>query len=70
MNFGGSALVRKAFSTFHFPLTSKMVKEDGLRASRRSFTKEELAHILREAGLVDYRIEWRWAFRYLTSVVV
>lgn len=49
---------------------SKMVKEDGLRAIRRSFTKGELNHIFDQAGLSDYRIEWRWAFRYLVEVAV
>lgn len=49
---------------------SQMVKEDGLRAIRRSFKKRELAHILKEADLVHFSIKWRWAFRYLVSVLV
>ena len=49
---------------------SKMVKEDGLRAIRRSFRQDELEHVFEQAGLSDYRIEWKWAFRYLISVSV
>ena len=49
---------------------SKMVKEDGLRAIRRSFRRAELEHIFYKAELPHFNIEWKWAFRYLISVSV
>lgn len=47
---------------------SKMVKEDGLRAIRRSFKKSELENIFKQANLQRYSISWKWAFRYLITV--
>lgn len=46
---------------------SKMVKQDGLRAIRRSFKKAELEHIFKEAGINALSIQWKWAFRYLVA---
>lgn len=49
---------------------SKMVKDDGIRAIRRSFRRREVEQILLEAGLTEYSIQWKWAFRYLILVTV
>ena len=47
---------------------SRMVKLDGLKAIRRAFNKSELSNILEQAGLTSYKIDRKWAFRYLTTV--
>lgn len=49
---------------------SRIVKEDGLVAIRRSFSKADLDSILRRAELTDYRFEVKWAFRFLVTVPV
>jgi hypothetical protein len=41
-----------------------MVKHDAPLSVLRAFTKRELVEILEKAGLIDYRIKWRWAFRW------
>lgn len=47
---------------------SRYVKNDGPLSVRRAFRKEEWLRLLRQAGIEKYRIEWRWAFRYLIIV--
>ena len=44
---------------------SYLVKHDAPLSVLRSFRKEDWIEILNNAGIVDYKIEWRWAFRYL-----
>lgn len=48
---------------------SKMVKDDGLKAIRRSFTKSELENILQTAGLEDFTVKRKWAFRFVVDVL-
>src|SRR5687768_12096020 len=43
---------------------SSMVKHDAPMSVLRSFHKQELVGILQSAGIVHYRIKWRWAFRW------
>lgn len=43
---------------------SAMVRNDGPLSVLRAFTREELTDILRRAGIVEFRIRWRWAFRW------
>lgn len=43
---------------------SEMVKNDATVSVARSFKKSELIEILREAGIVDYQLAWKWAFRW------
>lgn len=43
---------------------SPMVKNDARLSVLRSFRVEEWDHILKSAGLPDYEIRWRWAFRW------
>jgi 2-polyprenyl-3-methyl-5-hydroxy-6-metoxy-1,4-benzoquinol methylase len=43
---------------------SAMVKFDAPLSVLRSFTHAEWTDILQQADLVDYKIRWRWAFRW------
>jgi len=43
---------------------SAMVKFDAPLSVRRAFKKSELVYILKEAGIDNYKIRWKWAFRY------
>ena len=47
---------------------SAMVKHDAPQSVLRAFSKEELVAILQQAGIVNYRIRWRWAFRWQVIV--
>ena len=47
---------------------SKMVKQDGLKAIRRSFKKKELESIFNKAGIENYKIQRKWVFRYLVEI--
>ncbi|MFT7208883.1 MAG: 2-polyprenyl-3-methyl-5-hydroxy-6-metoxy-1,4-benzoquinol methylase [Flavobacteriales bacterium] len=47
---------------------SNIVKQDGLVALRRSFTKKELMAILERAELARFEVSWKWAFRLLVMV--
>ncbi|MEJ6583438.1 MAG: methyltransferase domain-containing protein [Crocinitomicaceae bacterium] len=55
--------------SFFLPF-SKIVKEDGLLAIRRAFTKKELINILERAEFSNYNISWKWAFRFLVVISV
>lgn len=41
-----------------------MVKHDAPLSVARSFRKRELIEMLNAAGIVNYHIRWRWAFRW------
>ncbi len=56
------AALTRAFSK------SRLMKHDAPLSVRRAFLKSEWQEILRRAGILQYRIEWRWAFRYLITV--
>ena len=43
---------------------SEMVRYDAGVSVLRGFRKEELQSILREAGIQDFQLTWRWAFRW------
>lgn len=43
---------------------SSMVKYDAPLSVLRGFRKNELVEILREAGIPNYSLRWRWAFRW------
>ena len=47
---------------------SKMVRNDGPLSVRRGFTKTELINVLNKAGCTNYKIEYRWAFRWLVII--
>lgn len=48
---------------FVFRLNS-MPKNDGLVSILRGFKKEELVHFSKKIKLDNYKIQWKWAFRY------
>jgi 2-polyprenyl-3-methyl-5-hydroxy-6-metoxy-1,4-benzoquinol methylase len=43
---------------------SSMVKYDAPLSVLRGFTRKELTNILKKAGIDNYTIRWRWAFRW------
>jgi len=43
---------------------SAMVKFDAPLSVRRAFKRRELVDILQRAGIIKYKITWKWAFRY------
>lgn len=43
---------------------SPMVKNDSKLSVLRSFTKNELKLLLKQAGITNYSIKWMWAFRW------
>jgi 2-polyprenyl-3-methyl-5-hydroxy-6-metoxy-1,4-benzoquinol methylase len=43
---------------------SAMVKFDAPLSVRRAFRKDELIAILKSAGISNYSLNWRWAFRW------
>jgi len=51
-------LLTKFFST------SSMVKYDAPISVLRAFTKQDLVNILHKAGIHNYSLKWRWAFRW------
>ena len=48
----------------HYFSKSGMVRNDGPVSVRRSFSKNEWKHILKNAGISHYKITWHWAFRW------
>ena len=48
---------------------SAMVKFDAPLSVRRAFKKRELIQILEKAGISNYSIKWKWAFRYQIIIV-
>jgi SAM-dependent methyltransferase len=44
---------------------SALSKHDGPISVLRAFTRNELEKLLQSAGLNEFTIRWRWAFRYL-----
>jgi 2-polyprenyl-3-methyl-5-hydroxy-6-metoxy-1,4-benzoquinol methylase len=47
---------------------SYMVKNDAPLSVLRGFSQKELRYLMQQAGLVNYSIEWKWAFRWLLIV--
>lgn len=43
---------------------SEMVKYDSVLSVERSFTREELEKYLKMAGIKNYALTWRWAYRW------
>jgi 2-polyprenyl-3-methyl-5-hydroxy-6-metoxy-1,4-benzoquinol methylase len=44
---------------------SYLVKHDACISVARSFTKQDWKALFQQAGINNYRISWRWAFRFL-----
>ena len=47
---------------------SYLVKNDAPLSVRRGFSRSELKSLLEAAGITNYSIRWRWAFRWLVIV--
>ena len=47
---------------------SYLVKNDGPVSVLRGFHKDEWHQLMADAGIKQFSIEWRWAFRYLVTV--
>ncbi len=60
-----SAVAYRLFQVlcFIFRLNS-MSREDGLTSILRGFKKEELVCFSKKLNLSNFKIQWRWAFRY------
>ena len=48
----------------HTFTTSKMARFDGPLSVKRSFKKQELVNLLQQSELTNYKITWKWAFRW------
>mgnify|MGYP000871514053 FL=1 len=46
---------------------SYLLKHDAPLSVARSFVKNDWKHLFEKAGIQNYTIEWKWAFRYLIS---
>lgn len=60
--FHSIRLLTKLFSK------SDMVKYDAPLSVLRAFSKKELINMLTEAGITDFTIKWRWAFRWQVTI--
>lgn len=47
---------------------SYLVKHDAPLSVQRGFKRKELTGFLQKAGIRNYRIQWKWAFRWLIVV--
>lgn len=47
---------------------TSLAKHDGPVSVKRAFKRRELEKLLLNAGLNDFTIRWKWAFRYLVVV--
>ncbi|MEO6403909.1 MAG: methyltransferase domain-containing protein [Ferruginibacter sp.] len=47
---------------------SYLVKNDAPVSVTRGFTKKEWEQLLKQAGIKNYSVKWKWAFRYLIVV--
>ncbi len=47
---------------------SYMVKHDAPVSVLRSFSRQDWQHILQEAGIQNYQIQWKWAFRWMLTI--
>lgn len=43
---------------------SEMVKYDSVVSIKRSFKRKELLSILNSAGIINFKLSWKWAFRW------
>ncbi|HLZ17792.1 MAG TPA: methyltransferase domain-containing protein [Cyclobacteriaceae bacterium] len=47
---------------------SSMVRYDAPLSVLRAFTREEIKSILAKAGIENYKLKWKWAFRWQLTV--
>lgn len=46
---------------------SYLVKNDAPLSVKRGFIKKEWTQLLQQSAVTDYRIQWKWAFRWLIT---
>jgi 2-polyprenyl-3-methyl-5-hydroxy-6-metoxy-1,4-benzoquinol methylase len=49
--------------------SSYLVKNDAPLSVLRGFKKQDWKNIFQQAGIANYAIQWKWAFRYLITVL-
>jgi 2-polyprenyl-3-methyl-5-hydroxy-6-metoxy-1,4-benzoquinol methylase len=54
--------------TYYFS-KSNMVKYDAPLSVRRAFKRNELESILEKAGIRNYQLKWKWAFRWQLIII-
>jgi 2-polyprenyl-3-methyl-5-hydroxy-6-metoxy-1,4-benzoquinol methylase len=60
-----SAISYRLFQVLCFVFRlNRMSREDGLVSILRGFKKEELVRFSNKLNLKNYKIQWKWAFRY------
>jgi 2-polyprenyl-3-methyl-5-hydroxy-6-metoxy-1,4-benzoquinol methylase len=67
LNRSRLAMILFKISSFLLPI-SKLAKEDGILAIKRSFTKKEWLSILQRAGIDTYRLQSVPLFRLLLTI--
>ena len=48
---------------------SYLVKHDAPLSVARGFIRKEWKELLNSAGIYNYTLQWKWAFRYLITVI-
>lgn len=61
-----ASVLFRAFSGIF--MKTKIARYDGLVSIGRAFKKRELIIFAKKLGLMHYKLNWRWAFRYLWIV--
>jgi len=60
-----SAVAYRLFQVLCFVFRlNAMSREDGLVSILRGFKKKELVYFSKKLNLTNYKIQWKWAFRY------
>ena len=60
-----SAIAYRLFQVICFVFRlNKMSRDDGLISILRGFKKVELVNFSKEINFINYKIQWKWAFRY------
>ena len=60
-----SAVAYRLFQALCFVFQlNDMSREDGLTSILRGFKKEELVEFSKKLNFKNYKIHWKWAFRY------
>ncbi len=57
-----------AISPVLFP--NRLIFHDGLLSIRKGFQKQEFISLLAQAGIKNYQIDWKWAFRWIVTLYV
>ncbi|MGL4631841.1 MAG: methyltransferase domain-containing protein [Leadbetterella sp.] len=47
---------------------SRLVKNDAPLSVKRGFTRKEWIYLLEKAGIQNYTIHWKWAFRFAITI--